>query len=121
MGRASQAACEINSSSPSSPGTETTGRIRPPGSASHSRGLSSAAGRRGAEPITQSSQEAGTPGSAPLAELGDALRVLRQLVTVRSVAATDSYGRTMVETANHPFCVLGAKQPGPLLEGPARN
>ena len=60
-GRASQAACEINSSAPSSPGTETTGRIRPPGSASHSRGRSAAAGRRGAYPITQSCQGRPSP------------------------------------------------------------
>jgi hypothetical protein len=33
----------------------------------------------------------------------DAPGVLRQLVTVRSVDATDSYGRTMVEIANHLF------------------
>ena len=48
--RASQAACASNSAIPSGPGTETTGRMRPPGSASHSRGLS-AAGPPVAEPI----------------------------------------------------------------------
>ena len=48
--RASQAACASNSAIPSGPGTETTGRMRPPGSASHSRGLS-AAGPPGAGPI----------------------------------------------------------------------
>jgi len=52
--RASQAACASNSAMPPGPGTETTGRIRPPGNASHSRGLS-AAGPPGTEPMTPSS------------------------------------------------------------------
>ena len=52
----------------------------------------------------------------------DASEESRQLVTVRSVAATDSYERTMVETANDPFSVPGrAEQPGLLLERPTRD
>ncbi len=38
--RASQAPYASSSAMPPGPGTETTGRIRPPGNASHSRGLS---------------------------------------------------------------------------------
>ena len=48
--RASQAPYASNSAMPPAPGTETTGRIPPPGKASHSRGLS-AAGSSGTPPI----------------------------------------------------------------------
>jgi hypothetical protein len=44
-----------------------------------------------------------TPAGACWLPHRDALGVLRQLVTVRSVDATDSYGRTIVEIANHLF------------------
>lgn len=54
--RASQAACVSSSAVPPVPGTETTGRIRPPGKASHSRGLSAA----------------GLPGLGPIARLSPA-------------------------------------------------
>jgi hypothetical protein len=47
--------------------------------------------------------------------------LLRQLVTVRSVDATDSYGRTIVETANHPFLSLGVEQSGRLPGRHARR
>ena len=49
--RVSQAAYASSSAMPPGPGTETTGRIPPPGSASHSRGLS-AAGSSGTDPMT---------------------------------------------------------------------
>lgn len=52
--RASHAACASSSAVPSSPGTETTGLSRPPGRASHSRGLS----------------KAGLPGLKPWRSLG---------------------------------------------------
>jgi hypothetical protein len=56
--RASHAACVSNSAAPPSPGTETTGRIRPPGKASHSCGLTAAA-LAGMGPIAPSSPAAG--------------------------------------------------------------
>src|SRR5271169_3184353 len=49
--RASQAPYASSSAMPPEPGTETTGRIRPPGNASHSRGLS-VAGSSGTLPMT---------------------------------------------------------------------
>ncbi|MGO8888286.1 MAG: ATP-binding cassette domain-containing protein [Streptosporangiaceae bacterium] len=65
--RASQAAYASNSAMPPGPGTETTGRIRPPGNASHSLGLS-AAGPPGTEPITPFSHS--WPGQAVPAAVG---------------------------------------------------
>jgi hypothetical protein len=53
--RACHAACAISSAGPPLPGTETTGRIPPPGRASHSRGLPPA-GLPGTGSIVQSSQ-----------------------------------------------------------------
>jgi hypothetical protein len=58
--RASQAAYASSSAIPFSPGTETTGRIRPPGKASHSRGLS--AGSPDTEPMTPFSLVPAVPG-----------------------------------------------------------
>jgi hypothetical protein len=62
--RASHAAYASSSAVPPWPGTETTGRMRPPGRASHSRGLS-AAGLPGIGPIDQSSLLRNPPDPFP--------------------------------------------------------
>ena len=62
--RASHAAYASSSAVPPLPGTETTGRMRPPGRASHSRGLS-AAGLPGMGPIVQSSLLRNLPDPFP--------------------------------------------------------
>jgi hypothetical protein len=62
--RASHAAYASSSAVPPLPGTETTGRMRPPGRASHSRGMS-AAGLPGIGPIDQSSLLRNPPDPFP--------------------------------------------------------
>ncbi len=62
--RASHAAYASSSAVPPLPGTETTGRMRPPGRASHSRGPS-AAGLPGMGPIAQSSLLRNPPDPFP--------------------------------------------------------
>jgi hypothetical protein len=95
--RASHAAYASNSAGPPVPGTETTGRIWPPGSASHSRGLS-AAGLPGIGPMAPSSplRNPASPLSQPIPARPDPPRVTQGLSRKPWVKTTLAPGSKVV-------------------------
>jgi hypothetical protein len=109
--RASQASYASSSPMPPGPGTETTGRIRPPGNASHSRGLS-AAGPPGTPPITPifppmpvpCGQATVTAVAVTLAEITDRHReaVLALRVAPGQERFVGSVRSALAEAAGHP-------------------